>query len=87
MNGKNQYYFLGIQVRQDDIGNIHFGYVGSAYLPMEILCGGAGAYQIISRTSKWYYFASYYDDPRDNIMIRYGYGLAKLDIFNYWRRK
>ena len=37
----------------------------------------AGIYQIKSGTSDWSYYSSYFDDPRDQVMIDPGY-----QIFN-----
>ena len=49
---KNDWYvFRGKRLRNDDPGNIHFGYVGSVMFPLWILRAGAGVYQIYSGTS------------------------------------
>ncbi len=69
------YIFNGESLRYDDPGNINFGYVGAVLFPEEILCFGAGANQV----KKWGFvygdWSTYFDDPRDNAMIRYGYKL------------
>ena len=87
---KNKYYYDNMELRHDDPGNIHFGYVGSVYFPIEYLCGGAGAYQIISdnflskdvsikeRINKLIHGGG--DDPRDQEMIRLGSDLYFKDI-------
>ena len=60
----------------EDIGNIHFGYVGSALYPPSFLHLGAGVYQIITG-SKWQYWYTFFDEPRDSEMISYGVDLYK----------
>lgn len=69
------YYFDGMELRSDDVGNILFGYVGATEYPLWFLQMGAGAYQVKSGTSDWAFYDSYYDDPRDSDMIEYGYNL------------
>ncbi len=61
----------------DDIGNIHFGYVGSVLFRKTTLCAGAGMYQIYSGTSDWKYISSYFDDPRDSKAIKLGVEMWK----------
>ena len=63
-----------VELRYDDIGNINFGYVGRILFSEEILCMGAGAYQLIGGPRNWG-ISSYFDDPRDQWAIRYGYSL------------
>lgn len=67
------YYYNGKELRYDDPGNINFGYVGAVLFSETILCCGAGFNQI----SKYgFYFGditTFYDDPRDNEMIKLGY--------------
>ena len=74
------FVFRGKRLRNDDPGNIHFGYVGSVMFPVHILRAGAGVYQIYSGTSRWKYWWSFFDDPRDSAMISYGNTLFKADI-------
>ena len=74
------YVFRGKRLRNDDPGNIHFGYVGSVMFPLWILRVGAGAYQIYSGTSRWSYWISFFDDPRDSLMITWGHTLFVSDI-------
>ena len=91
----NKYYYNGIELRADDPGNIHFGYVGSVYLPVEVLCTGAGIYQIKTDYTKekiskmdiqkimqgtGKLLFGRGDDPRDQFMIRYGNALFHKDI-------
>lgn len=68
----NKKYF-----RHDDIGNIHFGFVGSVLFPTRVLQAGAGAYQIYSGTSSYKFVFSYFDDPEDTKMIKYGSNIFK----------
>ena len=69
------YVYQGKVMRMDDPGNIHFGYVGAVIFPEEFVCFGAG----MNNVSKFGYttgdFASYYDDPQDQEMMRWGYHL------------
>lgn len=74
------YEFKGRRLRGDDPGNIHFGYVGSVMFPSGILRAGAGAYQIYSGTSRWDYWSTFFDDPRDSSMIAWGHSLFACDI-------
>ena len=69
------YIFNGRELRYDDPGNINFGYVGAVLFPEEMLCFGAGMNQI---SKYWFAFgdiSTWFDDPRDNAMIKYGYSL------------
>lgn len=77
MNEKKEIYKYGSKklYRNDDVGNIHFGFVGSVLFHREFLCFGAGLYQVKSRTSRWKYTLSYGDDPHDSYMIRFGNSL------------
>lgn len=74
------FVFRGKKLRNDDPGNIHFGYVGSVMFPVNILRAGAGVYQIYSGTSSWKYWWTFFDDPRDSAMIWYGNALFKGDV-------
>lgn len=55
----------------EDIGNIHFGYVGSALFPPDFLHFGAGMYQILCG-SRWSYWDTLFDEPKDYEMVSYG---------------
>ena len=70
-----KYVFNGKQLRYDDPGNINFGYVGAVIFPEGILCFGAGLNQIGKHGFKFGNLSTWYDDPRDNEMIKYGYQL------------
>ena len=80
LSSEDWYVFKGKKLRQDDPGNIHFGYVGAVMFPLGILRAGAGVYQIYSGTSKWSYRFTFFDDPRDSTMIVLGYSLFIYDI-------
>jgi hypothetical protein len=71
------YIFGGMTVRGEDLGNMHYGYVGSAagFSPT-ILKTAAGAVQIYSGTSYIGWYKTYFDDPRDQTFISKG--------INYW---
>lgn len=71
-NGTRRYYlYRGEIYSGEDLGNIHFGYVGSFLFRRSILHLGAGLYQVYSGFSidNW---PTYFDDPRDFQMIDYG---------------
>ena len=74
------YLFNGNRLRMDDPGNINFGYVGAVIFPLDILCLGAGLNQIKNWGFEFGDFSTFFDDPRDNQMIKYGYAL-------YWGDK
>ena len=74
---KECFLYNGKKKLSDDIGNIHFGYVGSVLFRKTTLCAGAGMYQIYSGTSDWKYISSYFDDPRDSKAIKLGVEMWK----------
>lgn len=67
-----QYYYHGNELRQDDLGNLNFGYAGAVLFPEIILCAGAGANQIDNYQNilnfqrfcdkKWECFMNYRED-------------------------
>jgi len=70
------YYFKGNIKSGEDLGNMHYGYVGrAAGFSSTILKTAAGAYQIYSGTSYIGWYNSYFDDPRDQTQITYGISL------------
>lgn len=75
-NGKT-YMYKGRVLRYDDPGNINFGYLGAELFCQTILCAGAGINQISKPNVPHGDIFSFFDDPRDNFMIKYGYGLYK----------
>ena len=75
----------------DDVGNIHYGYVGSAIANLlSLLLSAAGAYQRISGTSLPEYDpaargddpAARGDDPADQQAIIFGYMLKNDPSFD-----
>ena len=72
LSSEKTYYYHGIPLRYDDIGNIHYGYVGKELYTTSVLLKMGGVIQIISGTSEWKYFSSNFDDPRDQMTIKYG---------------
>ena len=67
------YYYNGIELRYDDPGNINFGYVGAVLFSEGTLCFGAGVNQISKFGFQFGDLSTFYDDPRDNEMIKLGY--------------
>ncbi|HIX14462.1 MAG TPA: hypothetical protein H9740_01835 [Candidatus Hungatella pullicola] len=74
MGTSTLYYMEDLKVNMDGetIGNFHYGYVGRAVWPASILKSAAGMYQIISGTSSWGYWDSFFDDPADQEDIEWG---------------
>ena len=72
------YIYYGYELRYDDPGNINFGYVGSVLFPQTLLCLGAGGNQIKKYGFKYGDIFSFFDDPRDNRMVKCG-------VYLYWR--
>ena len=70
---KDYYIFFKDKLTAEDVGNVHFGFVGSVLFSSVTLCTGAGIYQIISGTSDWKYWKSFFDDPRDTRCILIGH--------------
>ena len=71
------YLYRGTGLRYDDPGNINFGYVGAILFPELVLCAGAGVNQISKYGLQFGDITTFYDDPRDNYMVKYGYRLYK----------
>lgn len=68
------YIYDYIPLRYDDVGNIHFGYLGASLgYSLKFLQFGAGMYQIYEGTSDWKFYSTYFDDPQDSRMIGLGY--------------
>lgn len=72
------YIYHGSELRYDDIGNIHYGYVGRELFSLPVLLFAAGAAQIkndIFTRNTWPQFEHFwcnYDDPRDQFMVFWG---------------
>ena len=75
MSHEKIYLYNGKRMRYDDHGNICFAYIGAVIFSKDALSMGAG----INQTTKYdYQFGNsktWYDDPRDTVMIRYGHDL------------
>ena len=71
------YLYQNRKLREDDPGNINFGYVGAAIFPRIVLCYGAGKNQRSKYSFTYGDFTTFWDDPRDNWMIKYGHALYK----------
>ena len=56
----------------ENIGNFHYGYVGHSVFSASVLQSLAGMYQVVSNTSSWAYWDSFFDDPNDQGFIRMG---------------
>ena len=78
------YTFNGIALRNDDIGNIHYGYVGRELFGIDILLIGGGAYQVKTDfpNIQWKHFYALFDDPRDQLMVIFGSILWDIDRVN-----
>ncbi|MED1665637.1 polymorphic toxin type 44 domain-containing protein [Brevibacillus laterosporus] len=70
------YYLTG-----EDIGNIHYGYVGRYHFGTKTLLSAAGMVQILAGTAKLSWFDSYFDDPTDQKAIRRGINWYLNDSF------
>jgi len=67
------YVYGGYNVTGEDLGNIHYGYVGRASgFSKTLLLSAAGAVQIYSGTAHINWYASYFDDPNDQQWIDHG---------------
>ncbi|CAH1058966.1 polymorphic toxin type 44 domain-containing protein [Paenibacillus pseudetheri] len=72
-----KWLFGGLVTTGEDLGNIHYGYVGrAAGFSENVLKTAAGVYQIYSGTAHIGWASSYFDDPKDQIAIQRG--------LNYW---
>lgn len=63
----------------ENIGNFHYGYVGSTVFGPTMLKSAAGLVQINSGTSHLSYWDSYFDDPRDINDIEWGISKYNAD--------
>ena len=66
------YVYNGEHLRYDDIGNIHYGYVGRVIFNTDMLLLAGGCVQIYTKTSSWDYWSTNFDDPRDQWAIQFG---------------
>ena len=74
------YIYGDEELRYDDIGNIHYGYVGSVLFGADTLLNMGGVIQIFSGTSKWSFRKHNFDDPRDQWAIQFGIDLRKKGL-------
>ncbi len=72
LNPEQQYRYKNLLLRYDDVGNIHYGYVGRVLFNQNTLLLAGGVVQIVSKTSDLSYYASNFDDPRDQWAISVG---------------
>ncbi len=72
LNSNTKYMYNDTELRYDDIGNIHYGYVGRVLFSTDVLLFAGGIVQIYTRSSSWTYYRTYFDDPRDQWAIEYG---------------
>ena len=83
---KNDYYVIDGYGKEkftaEDIGSIHFGYVGSVFFSGLALATGAGIYQIVSGAS-WNNWYSFFDQPRDTYCISIGRTMWKKYFNKY----
>lgn len=65
--------YNGLDMTGEDLGNMHYGFVGrAAGFSTTILRTAAGAYQIYSGTAHLNWYSTYFDDPNDQKWITYG---------------
>ena len=72
LNSSTTYSYNGLTLRYDDIGNIHYGYVGRVLFEESTLLRAGGMVQIYTHTSRWYFCNSNFDDQHDQWAIGYG---------------
>ena len=87
----NHFYYNGRLVSGEDVGNIHFGYVGASLFPNVVLFAGAGWNQA-KRDFHLDYLPYWFDEPRDFEMANYGISLyisvlksIRLPFACFWR--
>ncbi|GHU82635.1 hypothetical protein AGMMS50284_4840 [Clostridia bacterium] len=82
-SSSDYFVFMGKKIASDAPGNIHFGFVGSVLIPGDILRVGAGLYQLYIGKSHWYWFFTFFDQPRDSGAILIGSALYKKSIYGH----
>lgn len=68
-----KYIYSGWKCTGEDLGNMHYGYIGRAggFTP-DLLKTAAGLYQIKEGTYELRWISTYFDDPNDQSWINYG---------------
>lgn len=84
--GKNTQYWLRGNLRTGEfVGNHHYGYMGRVLGFSETtLSTSAGLYQIVSGTSDWSFFTSYFDDPADQAAIQNGFAVYDKGVIYFY---
>ncbi len=82
LDSQHIYLYNGTQLRYDDIGNIHYGYVGRTLFSKKTLLLAAGGVQIYTKTSSISYWNSNFDDPRDQWAIEFGCGIWDSEVLS-----
>lgn len=63
------------------LGNMHYGTVGTFLFKPKTLYAAVGIYQIYSGTCQLDWYATYFDEPKDQLYIRKGINLHGLYNF------
>lgn len=68
-----KYIYQGRKCTGEDLGNMHYGYIGRAggFAP-KLLETAAGAYQVKEWNTRFEWISSYFDDPNDQAWIKFG---------------
>lgn len=67
------YKYAGYDVTGEDLGNMHYGFVGRfAGFSKNLLLTAAGAVQIYAGTAQFKWYKTYFDDPNDQHWIDHG---------------
>ena len=75
LNSEQYYIYQDRVLGFDDVGNLHYGYIGRVLFSESTLLKAGGAVQILTGTSDPSYWNSNFDDPRDQYMIGCGVDL------------
>lgn len=66
------YLYRGMRLNKNDIGNIHYGYVGSSCFYSDMLLRAAGLAQFLLSDFEGSNWQTFFDEPRDQEAIKYG---------------
>lgn len=81
LNPRSTYLWRSQYRTGEFIGNYHYGYMGvNVGIDSNVLRVSAGVYQILSGTSDWSYWRSYFDDPADQVAINFGISEAYINF-------